>query len=126
MESTASNLFLAGFTAVYVIICLAISIFYIACQWILVAKSGQPGWSVIVPIYNYYIQLKIGGKPGWWLLLMLIPVVDIVIAIIALNAFLKAYGRGGAGPLLLMLFFPIFYLPYLAFSKNVQYVGVPS
>lgn len=115
-------MFATGFFAVY----LLIVVFYIACQWILVAKANQPGWSVIIPIYNLYIYLKIGGKPGWWILLWFIPVVNIVIAILALNAFLKAYGRDGAGPVLLMMFLGFIYLPYLAFSRNVQYVGTPT
>ncbi len=116
----------ADISPVVILLYLVVVAFYVACQWILVAKAGRPGWSVLVPIYSTYIMLKIGGKPGTWILLMLIPFVNIVIAILALSAFLKAYGRDGAGPVLLMLFFPFIYLPYLAFSKNVQYVGSPS
>ena len=48
---------------------LAILVFYVACVWIIFAKAGRPGWAAIIPIYNYYIALKIAGKPGWWLLL---------------------------------------------------------
>ena len=116
----------AGISAGLIVVYLVVIVFYIACQWILVAKANQPGWSVIIPIYNMYIFLKIGGKPGWWILLWLIPIVNIVISILALNAFLKAYGRDGAGPVLLMMFFSFIYLPFLAFSKNVQYVGTPE
>ena len=116
----------AAFTPIWVLLYFGLIVFYIACQWILVAKAGQPGWSVLIPIYNTYIMLKIGGKPGIWILLMFIPIVNIVISILALAAFLRAYGREGAGSVLLMLFFPYFYLPYLAFSKDVQYVGIPS
>lgn len=120
------NSIIAAASLVYILLYLAVVVFYIACQWILVAKSGEPGWSVLIPIYNLYIYLKIGGKPGIWILLMLIPFVNFVIAILAMAAFLRAYGREGAGPVLLMIFFPYIYLPYLAFSKNVQFVGSPS
>ncbi len=116
----------ASVVSVLIILYLAVIVFYAACQWILVAKAGEPGWSVIVPIYNIYIMLKIAGKPGIWILLMFIPFVNFVIGILAMAAFLRAYGRDGAGPVLLMLFFPYIYLPYLAFSKNVQFVGSPS
>ena len=116
----------AAVSPVLIILYLAVVVFYVACQWILVAKAGEPGWSVIIPIYNIYIMLKIGGKPGIWILLMMIPFVNIVIGILTMAAFLRAYGRDGAGPVLLMLFFPYIYLPYLALSKNVQFVGSPS
>ena len=29
-------------------------------------KAGQPGWAGFVPIYNFYIMLKIVGRPTWW------------------------------------------------------------
>ena len=43
-------------------------------------KAGQPGWAGLIPIYNLYILLQIAGRPGWWILLCLIPPVNIVIA----------------------------------------------
>ena len=107
----------------FIIAYLAVIAFYVFCMWRMYAKAGEPGWACLVPIYNYYVMLKIGGKPGWWILLMFIPFVNIVVSIMALSAFLSAYGRRGAGPVLLMMFFGAFYLPYLAFSGNVQYVG---
>ena len=38
--------------------------------------------------------LKIAGKPAWWLILFLIPLVNLVIAIIAMIALAKAFGKG--------------------------------
>jgi len=108
-----------AFTLVY----LVLVVLMVASYWILFSKAGEPGWASIIPIYNTFVMLKIGGKPWYWLLLMLIPFVNIVIGIMALNAFLKAYGKGGVGSVLLALFFSIIYFPYLAFSKEVKYVG---
>lgn len=109
--------------AIITILYLAIAVLMLAAMWTLFSKAGEPGWASIVPIYNTYVMLKIGGKPGWWLILFFIPVVNIVFSILALAGFLKAFGKSGAGPVLLALFFSFIYLPYLAFSKDVQYVG---
>ncbi|MDP4181103.1 MAG: DUF5684 domain-containing protein [Bacillota bacterium] len=106
---------------VLIMIYLALVAFMIVTQWVLYEKAGQPGWACIIPIYNIIVYLKIGGKPWYWLLLMCIPFVNIIFSIMVLQAFLKAYGKGGVGSVLLALFFSIFYLPYLAFSKNVRY-----
>lgn len=113
-----------GLLPIFIIISLAVIVFMVAIQWVLYSKAGEPGWACIVPIYNIIVYLRIAGKPWYWLLLMFIPIVNIVIQIMALQAFLKAYGRGGVGSVLLALFFGLFYFPYLAFSKNVEYVGV--
>jgi len=30
-------------------------------------KAGQPG-AILIPFYNFYVLLKIVGKPGWRLI----------------------------------------------------------
>lgn len=109
---------------VYLVVCIAIGVLSVVSLWILFSKAGKPGWASIVPIYSAIVMLNIGGKPWYWILLMCIPVVNIVISIMAIQAFLKAYGKGDVGSVLLALFFSFIYFPYLAFSKNVNYVGV--
>jgi len=32
--------------------------------WDIFTKAGQPGWAILIPIYNLYIMLKIAGKPS--------------------------------------------------------------
>ena len=64
------------------IISLAIAVLIIAAMWKVFTKAGQPGWACLIPIYNLYVLCKIAGRPGWWLLLMLIPIVNFIIIII--------------------------------------------
>lgn len=35
-----------------------------------------------IPVANLYLLTKIGQKPGWWMILLLIPIVNIVFSII--------------------------------------------
>ena len=75
------------------------------------------------PIYNAYILLKIAGRPGWWLLLFLVPVVNIAIGIIVAVDVAKAFGQSAMfGFFLLFLFGGIGYL-ILGFG-NYSYRGV--
>lgn len=101
---------------IVLLIQLAIVILIIAGIWKTFTKAGQPGWAAIIPIYNFYILLKIVNRPWWWLLLMLIPLVNLVIAIIVALDVAKAFGKGtGFGIGLVFLGF-IFY-PILGFSN---------
>jgi hypothetical protein len=84
----------------------------------LYAKAGQPGWAAIVPIYNTYVMLKIVGRPGWWLALMLIPIVNIVLLIIMMIDLAKAFGKGGGFAASLILL-PLVGMPILAFGSAV-------
>jgi hypothetical protein len=76
-----------------IIIYLIVIVFLIAAMWKVFEKAGQPGWAAIIPIYNIYMMLKIGGKPGWWLLLFFIPLVNIVFLIWMYNMVSKSFGK---------------------------------
>ena len=103
---------------------LAIVVLAIASLWKVFAKAGQPGWAAIVPIYNGYVLLKVAGRPGWWLLLFFIPLVNFIISIIVAIDVAKAFGKGtGFGVGLAFLGF-IFY-PILGFG-DASYVGPGS
>lgn len=98
-------------TAVLFLFWLAIVIVVLAGFWKTFEKAGQPGWAAIIPIYNYYIMLKIGGKPGWWLLLFLIPIVNIVMIFVLYIEIARRFGQStgfGIGFALLgFVFWPI-------------------
>src|SRR5947207_11462801 len=103
------------------IVGLLISLLLIVAMCKVFTKAGQPGWASIIPIYNLYIWCKIVGRPGWWIILMLIPFVNIIISIILLIDLAKSFGKGvgfGIGLILLaVIFFPI-----LGFG-SAQYQG---
>jgi len=61
------------------IICFAVALFEIASMWKLYQKAGYPGWAAIIPIYNAIVLIQIARKPIWWILLYLIPLVNIII-----------------------------------------------
>ena len=105
------------------IVYLAILVFYLAAEWRIFSKAGQPGWAVIIPIYSTLVFLKIIGRPWWWLLLFLIPLVNIIFLIIAVNDLSKAFGHGIGYTLGLLFLSPIF-IPILGFGGS-QYV-VPA
>ncbi len=100
---------------------LAFTILMIAACWKIFTKAGQPGWAAIIPIYNWYILCKIVGRPGWWVILLLIPFVNFIIGIILCIDLAKSFGKGvgfGIGLILLgVIFFPI-----LGFG-SAQYQG---
>jgi hypothetical protein len=93
------------------IIPLAIAIFFIYVGWQLYEKADQPGWAAIIPIYNIIVMLRIIGRPWWWLILMLIPIVQIYPLIMIPIDLAKSFGKGtgfGIGLLLLgIIFYPI-------------------
>jgi hypothetical protein len=101
---------------------LAMTVVLIVGLWKVFAKAGQPGWACLIPIYNLYILLKIAGRPGWWILLMIIPVVNIVVSILVAIDVAKAFGQSAAwGVVLLFLLCGFGYL--LLGLGSYRYIG---
>ena len=103
------------FFAIY----LGIALFFIIAGWKIFVKAGQPGWGILIPFYNLYLWVKIAGKPGWWLLLYLIPIVNIVIGIIVALDVAKAFGKSGAFGFFLLFLFSFIGVPILGYGSAV-------
>jgi hypothetical protein len=74
------------------------------------AKAGYNGWSALVPIYNFYVLVKIAGFHGATVLLALIPIVSFVFSIIVAVKVGAAFGKGGG-----FSFFLLWLLSFIGF-----------
>ena len=106
------------FLTFWIIICIVFAVIAIAGVWKAFEKANQPGWACIIPVYNSYIMLKIGGKPGWWLLLYFIPGVNLVFAIWTMNMISKSFGKD-EGFTVGLLFLGFIFWPILGFGDAV-------
>jgi len=111
----------AGGAGIIMLIYLAIVLITVIGMWKMFAKAGQPGWAAIIPIYNIIVWLQICGRPVWWFILLLIPIVSIVIFVIMCIDLAKSFGKGagyGIGIFLLGFIF----IPMLGFG-SASYTG---
>lgn len=97
---------------------LAFIVAMIASGWKIFTKAKLPGWGILVPIYNVYLQFKLAGHPNWawWLLL---PPVAAILLIVANFKIAKKFGKG-TGFALGLWFLPIIFYPILAWG-DAQY-----
>jgi hypothetical protein len=106
---------------VVLLIQLAILVLFIMGLWKIFEKAGKPGWAAIIPIYNLIVILEIVGKPIWWIILFLIPCVNIIIAILVYIDLAKCFGKG-AGYGIGLALLPFIFFPLLGFS-DAKYQG---
>lgn len=90
-------------------------LFSILSLWKVFEKAEQPGWAAIIPFYNTIILFKIIRKSGWWVLALLIPVVNICIFAWLSYKLAIAYGKG-FGYALLLFCLPIVGYTVLGFG----------
>ncbi len=109
------------FSTTWLLIICAVAIFELASMWKVFTKAGKPGWASLIPIYNAIVILDIAGRPLWWILLYLIPGVNIVIACIVSHAISKSFGHD-IGFTLGLIFLGGIFIPILAWGDS-QYLG---
>jgi uncharacterized protein DUF5684 len=108
-------------SAVGVILYVAVVVLEIVAMWTVFTKAGRPGWASIVPIYNLYVLLKVAGREGWWIVLFLIPLVNVVVWFIVAIDLAKCFGKtAGFGVGIALLSFV--FIPILAFG-DARYLG---
>jgi signal peptidase I len=88
-------------------------------------KAGEKGWKAFVPIYNFLIWLKIIKKPWWWIFLVLIPTVGFYMLAVMMVLLSNCFGKRKFIHHVLAVVGYFIWLPYLGFSKDVQFTGVP-
>jgi hypothetical protein len=83
-------------------------------------KAGVESWKAWVPIYNMWILLELGDQKGFWAIIALIPVINIVSVVMLIiaeyNIGLKLQKEGWF--VLLAIFLPLVWLIWLAFDKS--------
>jgi hypothetical protein len=100
---------------VVLVIALVLLIIEIAGMWKVFTKAGKAGWQSIIPIWNIVVLLRIVGRPVWWIILMLIPIVNIIVWIVVSFDLAKSFGKGiGFG--LGLAFLGFIFVPILGFG----------
>ena len=83
-------------------------------------KAGVESWIAWVPIYNSWKMLELGGQPGYWSIIMLVPFIGIVGLVYFYIAQYYIAIRFGKDPMfvLLAIFLPIVWIIWLAVDKT--------
>jgi hypothetical protein len=106
----------------------------IAGMWQVFIKAGEPGWAVLVPVYNAYVLARIGGKPEWMGVVACLagffipfagPIIGWVLFIMISIGVARNFGKGVLFGLGLCFLSFIFY-PILGFGSAETTVGEPA
>lgn len=100
-------------TTVFLIYFFSLIAIYFATLWKIFEKAGRPAWEGFVPVYNIYIWLKIIERPWWWILILIVPGINIPLLLISMNVTTARY-FGIYSPVQTAL---AIFLPHYAFFK---------
>jgi len=98
--------------------------------WKIFEKAGVEGWKALIPFYNNYLFLEIGGYNGWLMLLIFVPYIgSLVVAILMALGLAKNFGKSVLFAVFGLLIFSIVGYLMLAFGSDKYlggYYGRPS
>jgi hypothetical protein len=73
---------------------LAILFLIVVGGWLVFAKAGESGWQVLIPIWNVIVLLRIVGRPAWWVILLIFPLVGFIVSGFIAQDLAKSFGKG--------------------------------
>jgi signal peptidase I len=89
-------------------------------------KAGEKGWKALVPVYNIVIWLKILQKPWWWVFLVIVPAVGFYMVAVLVVLTANCFGKRKFGEHVVAVIGFFAFIPWLGFSKNLEWKGVPK
>lgn len=119
-ESAINQYFI--YYIILAVIIISIFIFTIISLAKIFKKANRSGVSAIIPVYNLIVLLEITNMPTWYLILLLIPGVNIIFNVLVMIELARLFRKGklfGLG----LAFLPFIFYPILAFS-NSEYAGL--
>ncbi|WP_018124507.1 DUF5684 domain-containing protein [Desulfovibrio oxyclinae] len=96
---------------------LAVLVLIIAGSWKTYQKAGEPGWAVLIPFYNLWVLLRIVDRPGWWFIMFLIPLVNLVFMLLTFIDLSRRFGMPAVFSVGLFLL-PFVFWPILGFGNS--------
>lgn len=109
---------LGGVLMIMLLMFLAVYIYMaLALQTIAQKTNTDNAWLAWIPIANIVLLLNIAGKPVWWIILFLIPIVNIVIGVLAWMGVAEARQKPNWWGILMIIPFVNLIVPgYLAWA----------
>ncbi len=101
---------------------LVIQVIHFLGTWKLYTKAGRKAWEAIIPIYNAVVLMKILNRPWWWIVLLFIPVINLLMFPVIWVETIRSFGKYKSIDSFLVVLTLGFYLFYLNYAANVQYV----
>lgn len=97
-----------------------IYLFTAYCLMVIAEKTNTSRkWFAFIPILNFYLMCKIAGKSVWWVVLLLIPLVNIVaLALVGMKIAERLGKPRWIGLLLALPLLQLVSWGYLAFTKS--------
>lgn len=90
--------------------------------WKLYVKAGRKAWEAAVPVYNAVVLMRIIKRPVWWVVLLFIPIINLLMFPVIWVETIRSFGRNSLLETWLVILTLGFYIYYVNYALDVNYV----
>ena len=80
-------------------------------------KAGIAMWKALVPVWNFWLWIRMCGKSFMWIVWILVPGINIFMFLLLVSETCRVFRRNNFFEMLLAILFPFVYLPLLGLGK---------
>lgn len=110
-------------TSQWLIFFLIVQVIHGLGTWKLYEKAGRKRWEAFVPVYNAIVLMRIIGRPTLWTLLLFVPIINLIMFPVVWVETLRSFGRKSTADTWLGIFTFGFYLYYINYTQDVNYIS---
>ena len=117
---TDATALMAGLGSLFLFFVFLVYLYFSLCLYLIARKLNLSGaWMAWVPILQVFTFIGCAGKPAWWFLLLLVPIVNFFVTIYLWMCIAENLGREKWFALLTLVpVVNLIYMGVLAFSKE--------
>ena len=112
------------FTQGFLLFFLLVQVIHFLGTWKLYIKAGRKAWEAAIPVYNAFVLMKIINRPRewYWVILLFIPIVNLIVFPVLWVETIRSFGRTDRAETILVIVTLGFYIYYVNYMLDVEYV----
>ena len=91
--------------------------------WKLYKAAGYKSWQAVVPIYNAIILMKIIKRPGWWVVLLFVPTINLILFGVIWVETMRSFGKNTIKDTALVLLSLGLYIYIINYSDKLTHIA---
>ena len=91
--------------------------------WKLYKAAGYKSWQAAVPVYNAVILMKIIKRPGWWVVLLFIPTINLILFGVIWVETMRSFGKNTIKDTALVLLTLGLYIYVINYSDKLTHIA---
>lgn len=101
---------------------LILQVIHFLGTWKLYKKAGKKPWEALIPVYNAVVLMEIINRPKWWVILLFIPIINLLMFPVIWVETIRSFGKNSKIDTFLVLITLGFYIYYINYFTDVNYV----